>query len=199
MEALWCKRFSNEIMYQSPFINALNGIISFRSFDLNLDLGLIHHWVNLDYARTFWQMRGSEGLLRSCYQCIQQNPYSHSFMGLLNSQPLCQFDVYKVAVDELAGHISYSENDCGFHLLMSPITTAGNVVHGLTNALIHHFLCFYLSQPETGSMFAEPDAENLKSIRLLEKAGFERIKSIKMSYKNAELFQLTKNKFLCRP
>jgi acetyl CoA:N6-hydroxylysine acetyl transferase len=198
MDPLWCKNSSDSILYSSSFIKSLNGIISFRSFDVSTDLNRIHEWVNLDYAHTFWQMRGSIGLLRSCYQCIQQNPYSHSFIGQLNDQPVCQFDVYKVAADELAAHVDFQENDCGFHLLMAPVGSAVNTIHGLTTALIHHYLKYYFSQVGTGCLFAEPDAANQKSIQLLEKAGFEKIKNITMSYKKAQLYQLTKNKFICQ-
>ncbi len=47
-------------------------------------------------------------------------------------------------------------------------------------------------------MFAEPDVQNNKSIALLQKSGFEKIKTIDMSYKKAHVYQLTKNKFLCK-
>ena len=194
-QPLWCKQFSDQLVYHSHFQRDINGFISFRSFDLEKDLDMIHNWNNLDYARTFWQMRGSVGLLRSCYQCILQNPFAHSFIGLLNQEPVCQFDIYQVSADELANHVQFEPADCGFHLIMAPLD---NPVHGLTISIIQHFLWYYFSADQTGAMFAEPDAANGKSIALLEKSGFTRIKTIEMSYKTAHVYQLTNQSFLCR-
>ncbi len=139
-----------------------------------------------------WQMRGSLGLLRACYQCIMQNPYAHSFIGLYQEKPICQFDLYKVAVDELSTLVTHEPQDCGFHLLMAPNEKP---VHGLTHSLIKAFLDFYFGMPATGSMFAEPDAQNTKSIRLLENAGFSCIDIVEMSYKSAYVYSLTKESF----
>src|ERR1700682_1691475 len=111
ISSLWCKTDTRKIVYSTGNISTIGDCISFRSFELETDLSLIHHWVNQDYTRTFWQMRGSVGLLRSCYQCILQNPFAHSFIGLVGSGPICQFDIYKVAVDELANHVVFDEQD----------------------------------------------------------------------------------------
>lgn len=187
VEPLPFKAISNQII-------SVNKELGFRSFNTETDLNLLHNWVNQDYAQAFWQMRGSLGLLRSCYQCIMQNPYAHSFIGLYDGNPICQFDLYKVAVDELAALVNHDPQDCGFHLLMAPNQQP---IHGLTQSLIQAFLDFYFSLESTGSMFAEPDAQNDKSIRLLENAGFQRIATVAMSYKTAHVYSLTKEQFLC--
>jgi acetyl CoA:N6-hydroxylysine acetyl transferase len=188
----WCKaRPPHEILYDK-FFDAIGTNLSFRSFDLNGDLALVHQWVNMDYTRTFWQMRGSIGLLRACYQCIQQNPYAHSFIGLYRGAPVCQFDIYQVAADELAGHVDHAPIDTGFHLLMAPSQTP---VHRLTTTLIHAFLDFYFSHPGSGQLFAEPDIHNQKSIDLLLRSGFTELKTIDMSYKTAHVYSLTKTQF----
>jgi acetyl CoA:N6-hydroxylysine acetyl transferase len=189
--SLFCKNLDSQILYKKKF-KALQGAIAYRSFDLEKDVSLIHQWVNMDYTRTFWQMRGSIGLLRACYQCIQQNPFAHSFIGLMNELPVCQFDLYKVSADELSQHIRFEDPDCGFHLLMSPNNSP---IRGLTVTLIKAFLDFYFSQDRTGKMFAEPDIENLKSVDLLERIGFEKLKTVQLSYKTAHVYSLTKQQF----
>jgi Acetyltransferase (GNAT) domain len=192
--ALWCKSSRQNMVFRRRSKNT-GKTISFRSFAIDTDLPLVHGWVNQEYTRAFWQMRGSVNLLRSCYQCILQNPFAHSFIGMLDEHPVCQFDIYKVSVDELARHVLFDEQDCGFHLCMAPVETP---VHGLSTELIQTFLEYYFAQESTGSMFAEPDVENIKSIHLLEKAGFTRINTIGMSYKTAHVYQLTKTNFLCQ-
>jgi RimJ/RimL family protein N-acetyltransferase len=185
------KNLGAGIIYQKKF-KSPNGFISFRSLDLEKDLSMLHTWVNMDYTRTFWQMRGSIGLLRACYQCIQQNPFAHSFIGLLNDKPVCQFDIYKVANDELSNHIEFDDLDCGFHLCMAPLKVP---VHGLTITLITAFLDFYFLNDQTGKMFAEPDIENFKSIYLLERSGFKKSGTVQLSYKKAQVYSLTKDQF----
>jgi hypothetical protein len=191
----WCKtKPAPEILYNRSF-DAVDASLQFRSFDLKGDLAFVHEWVNMDYTRTFWQMRGSIGLLRACYQCIQQNPFAHSFIGLYGGSPVCQFDIYQVAADELANHVDYEFADTGFHLLMAPNKQP---VHELTVTLVNAFLDFYFSHPGSGKMFAEPDIENLKSIDLLQRSGFTEMKTIEMSYKTAHVYSLTKDQFYAK-
>jgi RimJ/RimL family protein N-acetyltransferase len=189
---LWCKNANEKMMHPAKGFPDPEDAISFRSLDPEKDLALIHDWVNKDYTRTFWQMRGSIGLLRACYQCIQQNPLSHSFIGLINDAPVCQFDIYRVSADELAGHVEFDEDDCGFHLLMSPLK---NPVHGLTTTMVIAFLDLYFLQNPGGKMFAEPDTQNIKSIDLLERIGFEKLKTVQLSYKTAHVYSLNKENF----
>ncbi len=191
----WCKAKPKERILYDHFFDRVEASLSFRSLDLNADLALLHRWVNMDYTRTFWQMRGSIGLLRACYQCIQQNPFAHSFIGLYQQLPVCQFDIYQVKADELAAHVDHGLMDCGFHLLMAP---REQPVHQLTLTLVQAFLDFYFSHPGSGRMFAEPDIQNGKSIELLEKSGFTRIKTIEMSYKTAHVYSLTKTQFYAK-
>lgn len=175
------------------------GTISFRSLNLKNDLPLIHKWVQQDYAIEYWQMNGHFSQLFAIYQCMELNPYSHSFIGLYTPRPegrgysagniICQFDVYSVFADELKEHINVEPNDCGFHLLMAPNK---NPVHGLTSTVIKAFLDYYFSFPEAKRMYAEPDINNIKSIALLERAGFQRIKTVEMSYKRALIYCLEK-------
>lgn len=165
----------------------LNAEISFRSLNLQTDLTLIHQWVNMDYSKEYWQMNGQFSQLYAIYQCMELNPYSHSFIGLLNGEIICQFDVYSVFADELRDHVPCESHDCGFHLLMSPNR---NPIPGLTKAIVETFLEYYFSFPKAVRMYAEPDIFNLKSIDLLKKCGFVRKKMVKLSYKKAYVYCL---------
>jgi RimJ/RimL family protein N-acetyltransferase len=189
---IFCKAIRDGIVYEKKFARFPAATISFRALDLDKDLSMVHGWVNMDYTRTFWQMRGSIGLLRACYQCIQQNPFAHSFIGLMDGVAVCQFDIYKVSADELSQHIAFREEDCGFHLLMAPLKIP---VHGLTLTMVSAFLEFYFAQNPGGKMFAEPDIQNLKSINLLERAGFEKGARVELSYKTADVYSLTAKAF----
>jgi len=169
----------------TEFADSVNGTISFKSLNLRNDLPTIHRWVNMPYTREYWQMNGQYSQLYAIYQCMELNPYSHSFSGYLNGEMICQFDVYSVFADELRDHIIQEDHDCGFHLLMSPNRKA---IHGLTMAIVKCFLNYYFNFPMAKRMYAEPDVNNQKSIELLERCGFKKIKTVDMSYKKAHVY-----------
>lgn len=186
LQPLFCKPHSNEQILWSKFYDNVKGTIQFRALNLKTDLPLIYDWVNQEYALQYWQMNGHYSQLMSIYQCMEYNPYAQSFVGYFNGQMVCQFDLYSIAVDELKEHVTYNQNDCGFHLIMAPSKTP---IPGLTPVIIRAFLEYYFSFPNAGSMYAEPDIHNLKSIQLLEKAGFQKLSTVTMSYKTAHIFK----------
>jgi RimJ/RimL family protein N-acetyltransferase len=192
--------FIKPLYYPGPllysyFSKTVKRTISFRSFDLDKDLDTIHHWVNLDYALPFWQMDGSRQKVFNSYYSIQRNSNGHSYIGLMDDEPVCQFDIYRVWADEIATFTDADENACGFHLLMAPNEKP---VTGLSLAVVIAFLHYYFSFPEAAIMYAEPDVLNARSNALLQKAGFSFLRPITMSYKTANLYSLTKQDFYAK-
>ncbi len=170
----------------------LNATISFRSMDMDKDLDMIFDWVNRRYALKYWQLDGPKERVYNTYYSIQRNSNGHSYIGLLDDKPVCQFDVYRVLADEIQQYITADDSDCGFHLLMSPNERA---ISGLSVHLVRAFLFYYFSFSEAKRMFAEPDIQNERSNRILQKLGFTFLHAIKMSYKTANLYCLTKEQF----
>lgn len=194
--ALFCKPLPEQRLQKtlfSKFYSGCKGTISFRSLQLKTDLPVIHEWVNQEYALHYWQMNGHFSQLFAIYQCMEYNPFAHSFIGMYNGNIVCQFDVYAVAVDELKEHIQHENHDCGFHLLMAPNK---NPVPGLTIHIIKAFLDYYFSFPEAQRMYAEPDVHNLKSIALLERLGFQKSNTVQLSYKQAHIYSLQKTNYV---
>lgn len=184
--SLFCKPTDiNNEMVHSEFVDSVNGTIAFKSLSLNTELPAIHKWVNMDYTQEYWQMNGHYSQLYAIYQCMEYNPYSHSFTGFHNGMLVCQFDVYSVFADELKRQIDHEKHDCGFHLLMSPNKVP---VPGLTTTIVNSFLKYYFSFPDARRMYAEPDVNNKKSIELLERCGFKKLKTVDMSYKRAHVY-----------
>jgi hypothetical protein len=183
--------YPGSVLY-SRFFKKINATLSFRSFNLDTDLELIHQWVNLEYALPFWQLDGNKQRVYDLYYSIQRNSNGHSYIGLLNDIPVCQFDIYRVLADEIRQYITAGENDCGFHLLMAP---NNKPVPGLSLTITLAFLEYYFSFPQAERMFAEPDINNPRSNSLLIRAGFQFLRSIKMSYKTAHLYCLNKQQF----
>lgn len=166
--------------------------ISFRSMNLDTDLEMIHQWVNMDYTQKFWRLEGSSEKLYNLYYSIQRNSNGHSYIGLLDGSPVCQLDVYRVMADEINATISSGIHDCGFHLMMAPNK---HPVKGLTVEVVKSFLFHFFSFNTPAVMYAEPDIRNQRSNQLLQRLGFEYLYPVKMSYKEAYLYSITKQKF----
>jgi RimJ/RimL family protein N-acetyltransferase len=174
------------------FSSKLQAILSFRSLNLETDLEMLHSWVNSDYAIPFWQFNASKSKLFEFYYDVQRCSCGHSYIGLLNGDPICQLDVYQVIHDELNQFIVADEYDCGFHLLMAPNKSP---IHGLTLETVRTFLNYFFRFPQASRMFGEPDIHNKKSNLLLQKLGFRYMHQILMSYKTATLYSVTKTQF----
>jgi len=186
---LFCKPTCNSVLYQQYFGERL---IEFRSLDLNKDIELIHQWVHSDHALPFWQLNMTIGELFTLYSSILQSPSSHSFIGCLDGKPVCQTDVYLVAIDEVSKYLDLQLNDCGMHFIMAP---AEKRVAGLSYQMMKAFLFYFFSNDAAERMYGEPDADNIKANRLVIRTGFQFLKQIQMSYKKANLYVLTKERF----
>jgi acetyl CoA:N6-hydroxylysine acetyl transferase len=184
--------YSGGIIYKEA-VDGL-GTIAFRSFELDRDETMIHDWVNRDYALRYWQLDGDRRRVRDTYHAIQRSGEGHSFIGLLNGVPICQFDVYRVLADEIREFIpAPGPQDCGFHLLMAPNEKP---IPGLSVTITRAMLRHYFHFAEAERMYAEPDVTNPRSNRILQQVGFQFIESVKMSYKTANLYVLTRDHFL---
>lgn len=188
--ALFCK----PKQYQHSLFKQFFGddLVEFRSLDLARDIDRIHEWVHSDQALPYWQLNVTVGELYTIYCTILQSPSSHSFIGLYNGMPVCQIDLYLVSIDEVSQFIEMQPNDCGMHFIMAPAKCA---TKGLSFLMFNAFLLYYFSHDFAERMYGEPDSQNAKANKLVSKTGFEFMKEIKMSYKMANLYVLTKQRF----
>ncbi|MBO9683173.1 MAG: acetyltransferase [Flavisolibacter sp.] len=166
--------------------------IRVRSLDLENDLSTIHRWVNHPKAKRFWQMDGSFEELLQAYTALLGYSYAHSFVGLYNDHLICQADIYLVGCDEVCKHIDAGLDQCGIHFIMAP---AHQPIKGLSRIFFSAFLKYYFSFPGAWIMFGEPDSANEPANKLVLDTGFEFIKQIQLSYKQANLYQLTRSRF----
>lgn len=168
------------------------GLLRIRGLQLENDMDDIYDWVNQEYAKRFWQMNGSKTLLLNTYTQLLNNPVAHSFMVLLGEKKIAQVDLYLVSADELDSHVEAAENDCGVHLLMLP---PGQMEKGWSTMVLNSFISFYFAFRKAGTLYAEPDEENDRANLLARRCGFQFLKKIKMSYKMANLYSITREQF----
>lgn len=188
MHPLICKPPTRGIVFKE-FVSELGTTIAFRSLDLNRDLQLIYQWVNAEYAKRFWGLRGTPQAIRSAYSAALDSPNAHAFIGLIEDQPFCQIDAYAIIGDELENHIDAQEGDAGFHLLMCP---PRQMKRRWSYWAIKCFQQYYFSHGQARRLFAEPDQQNYPANQLAINTGFAFLKTAELSYKTANIYCITK-------
>lgn len=167
-------------------------VISFRSLIPDEDIDFLFKWVHLPYSKRFWQQDVSKSNLYALFKETLAHPFTHSFIGLINDQPVCQVDVYSIGADELKEHITFQAHDCGLHMLMLP---PRQLKKGWSKLMLSQFMQFYFSFPEAENLFIEPDQENTWANLLARRANFQFIKTVRLSYKIANLYSISKQQF----
>lgn len=165
-----------------------------RPLSLTRDIPVLHKWVNMEYAKTFWQMEGSYKKLYNHYEHFLASGLGDSLMFFYqgNPKPVGQMDFYNPRLDEVGSRYEVGEDDIGVHLLMGPPT---NPVKGLTTNVMRCGIS-YLFESGAKRIIGEPDAGNVNANELVKRIGFRFIKPITLSYKTANLYILEKTEFL---
>ncbi|MGN7788033.1 GNAT family N-acetyltransferase [Niabella sp. 22666] len=167
-----------------------------RPLSLTRDIPVLHKWVNMEYAKTFWQMDGSYKRLYNHYEQFLASGLGGSLMFFYpgNPMPVAQMDYYNPKLDEVGSMYEVQDEDIGIHLLMGPPT---NPVSRLT---INVMICgiSYLLVSGAKRIIGEPDADNKNANQLVKRVGFQFMKPITLSYKTANLYILEKTEFLKR-
>jgi len=180
-----------EFIFTKNFI-APRYTISVRSLRSD-DLTTIYEWVNLPYAKSFWQMDGPKENLYDSFLEILENPYAHSFIGLMDNRLICQVDLYFACQDEVGQYYTCSDKDIGMHLLMGPAGING--IPHLSQRVMQTMIDCLFSYSFIENIIAEPDSVNVKACRLLERSGFTCMGNCKMSSKLASIYIMNKEKY----
>lgn len=167
-----------------------------RSLDPVLDLPLIHRWVNLDYAKTYWQMQGPADQLASFYRQVLSNCWSHSFIACLDGEPACQLDAYDPAFDEVGKKYDCMEGDIGIHLLLGPDMRG---VTNLSSKIVSAFIRWFFSSSDVRRVIAEPDKSNRAAGWLLRRLNFLFLGEIDLPEKRASLYVMDKSRLALLP
>lgn len=193
MHPLIGKPTHEDTVFEKP-VTELNAVVAFRSLDPAKDLHLLHTWMNAEYARRFWGLRGSPETIQHVYATAMASPQAHAFIGLIDGEPFCQVDAYAISGDELENHIADAgAGDAGMHILMCP---PRQMKRRWSYWAIKCFQQYYFFQEGACRLFAEPDQRNHPANQLAINTGFRLVSTIELSYKTANLYGLTREAFL---
>jgi len=165
--------------------------IRWEWLELCSHMPIIFNWVQLPYAKKFWQMDHlSFDQLHAHYAQVLQSGHNDSLIGYFNGAPVCQVEVYYCLHDEISHHYTASLGDLGIHFLMAPIS--GKKIDNLSVTMMQSIIRLLFASAGVDKIMGEPDIHNQKANTLVKKAGFVFKKKISMSYKQANLYECTR-------
>ncbi|MGG6229830.1 GNAT family N-acetyltransferase [Tenacibaculum sp. SDUM215027] len=168
------------------------GVISIRPFQLEADTPMLHGWVTQSYAKYWGMLNKSLEEVHAEYQEIENNPYHHSYIGMLNDTPVFLMELYKVSEDIIANYYDTQENDYGMHVLVAPVERR---IPQFTWHVFLTIIDYFFSLPQVERIVVEPDVNNEKIHTLNKKAGFEYQKEVELPHKKAALAFCTREMY----
>ena len=168
------------------------GDITLRPIYLEKDLDMLYDWVTKPYAKYWGMLDHSKEAVLEAYNLIENNPYHHTYIGMLNGDPIFLMERYKVSEDELAVYFEVGLNDYGMHVLVAPVQKR---IPQLTWHIFSTIMEYFFSLPYVDRVVVEPDVNNDKIHVLNRRAGFEYIREIELPHKKAALAICTRKSY----
>lgn len=164
---------------------AFSGEFSLRRLDFDHDLDLVHGWMNDPEVARFWRKPWPRERIKSYLLEQHRSRHLDPYLGLLDGDPMSYWELYRADLDPLAEYYTAHEHDAGVHMLLGQAEYRGR---GLGAHLLRVISTWQLdAHPRTLRVVAEPDVENIRVIRALERAGFRRTADLDLPDKRATL------------
>ena len=136
------------------------------------DLRLVHEWRQSPHVRRWWVgLETLEDAAARYLPAIEGKDPTDFYIALLDEQPIGFVQTYLVSEDpEYAALVGASEGVAGLDLLIGDEQLTGQ---GIGTKIIGRFVEeVVFAPPTTVACVADPDVQNVASIRAFEKAGF---------------------------
>lgn len=148
------------------YIPVLDKHISFEVLDLDRHLDVFHQWHNQRRVYKFWELNQSKEELRAYLEKIYADPHHFPAIAAVDGVPSGYFEIYWAAEDRLGPYYDCQPHDRGFHFLIGNARHLGRDYFNSFVESISHFL--FLNEPRTGTLLAEPRADNIALLHYLE-------------------------------
>ncbi|MFC6156859.1 GNAT family N-acetyltransferase [Kribbella jiaozuonensis] len=160
-----------------------------NGFDLrpadSSDAARIALWMAQPHIRQWWHQDWS--VERWAQELEQQSAGEHSVpcVVAVDAEDFGYVELYRVRHDRLAEYYSSGEHDWGVHVAIGEVTRVGRGVgRRLLRALADALL---VADPACERVVAEPDVQNIPSVRAFVAAGFDRVGELQLPDKTAVL------------
>ncbi|WP_181349693.1 GNAT family N-acetyltransferase [Thalassobacillus sp. CUG 92003] len=173
----------------------MNQTISFRPFEVNRDIGLLHRWMHHDHVIPFWQLNLPFDRFQNHVERALADRHQSLYIGELDGVPMSYWESYWAKQDVVGSTFNPEPSDQGVHLLIGDQRYLGK---GLALPLLRAMVAFQFTHPDTNRVIAEPDIRNEKMIHVFEKCGFTPVKSIELPDKTGLLMWCEREQFEAR-
>jgi len=149
--------------------------IGFRSLE-SADLRLLHTWLQREHVRRWWTKHETyEDVVQHYLPAIEGRQPTELYVIRFDGRPAGFIQTYLVSdYPEYRELVGVEDGVVGVDLFLADEKLTG---HGLGSATLREFLRdIVFSEPGTHFCNADPDTENLVSIRAFEKAGFRAVR-----------------------
>src|SRR5690348_5755555 len=145
--------------------------LSFRPMQAD-DLPLLYEWLQRPHVQQWWsECETYEEVVDHYLPAIEgSDPTDHYFV-LLDDRPIGFVETYVLADHpEYARLVGADPDAAGVDLFIADADLTGR---GIGTELLHRFVSeVVFARPATTHCIADPEAENIASVRAFEKAGF---------------------------
>jgi hypothetical protein len=157
--------------------------ISFRSFDIEQDLELVHEWFHRDHAKAIWKMDWSLNELELFYRTLLPGKFSHSYIGEINGEPAFNFEVYWATRDILGDYYEILPSDYGTHLFIASTDKTKKFPALITRSIVE----WMFTKPEINRLVGEGSVDSIAALMNKVHVGFKLQHIIEMPHKKAYL------------
>ncbi len=165
--------------------DGIPGTFSLRLLDPERDLDVLHRWMNDPEVARYWNKAWPRERIASYLDEQQLSTHSTPYLGELNGVPMSYWELYRADLDPVAQYYDAREHDAGVHLLLGPAECRGR---RLAADLLRVTSAWQLdADPLATRVIGEPDASNVRLIRVAELAGFRHVMDIDLPHKRAAL------------
>ncbi len=182
----------NDVANDIVFVKTIPGlgVFELRPLDMELDIPIIHNWVNRDYA-VYWEMNGfSVEEVKNTYYNIQEK--AQVYIGKFNNNVAFLLECYDPKDDIVGKYYEAEKGDKGMHILVAP---SEKPIPNFTWNIFTVILDFIFSDGKNQRIVVEPDARNHKIHLLNKRAGFIFQRVLDLPHKQAHLEFCTRDDY----
>jgi RimJ/RimL family protein N-acetyltransferase len=140
------------------------------------DLRLLHEWLRRDHVKRWWTDRESyEEVVEHYLPSIEGREPTDLYFIVFDERPIGFIQNYKVSdYPDYAALVQVEEGVAGVDLFIAEAELVGR---GLGTEVLKTFVAeMVFADPGIHACIADPDVDNVASLRAFEKAGFTRVR-----------------------
>ncbi|EQC46744.1 siderophore biosynthesis protein, IucA/IucC family [Bacteriovorax sp. BSW11_IV] len=177
-------------------IDSHNATVTFRPFNLEEDIELLHKWMHYEHVSKFWRQNWNLRKLKAHHEKMGRLPFHNNFIGFVNGEPVSFWEQYwctEDRINEFTPNHKFNRYDQGMHFLIGEKSVLGK---GLAPHLIRAFTDYLFTVcKKTQCVYGEPDHTNQQLLKYLGPCQFKEIGSIRFPEKVATFLECKKEDF----